>query len=67
MSGELHVPTALPQRECGSRILKCEGNKIWSDSILDKKFRSIEEEMGTRRTVGRYNKNKWHKIGYRDL
>jgi hypothetical protein len=36
--------------------LGCEGTKIWSDEILEKRFRYVGAEVGIRRVVGFKNK-----------
>jgi hypothetical protein len=49
------------KEEGWSHILKCEETRSWREELIDKRFTSIDPEIGIRRIVTK--NDKLHKIG----
>jgi hypothetical protein len=46
-----------------SHILRCKGTISWRDDLVDGRFRSVDPDIGIRRTYAYKNKDKLQKIG----
>jgi hypothetical protein len=46
-----------------SHILTCDENKSWREDLVDKRFTSVEPEIGIRRVVTSKDKDKLQKTG----
>jgi hypothetical protein len=52
------------KEEGWGHILRCEETRSWRQELLDKKFTSIEPQIGIRRIATIKDNNKLQKLGY---
>jgi uncharacterized protein YdaT len=54
-------PTCSKEKDWSQHTLRCEGTKICSDEIVEKRFRDTDAERAIRMTAGCKNKEHLHK------
>jgi hypothetical protein len=52
------------KEEGWSHILRCDETKIWREDLVDKRFTSVDPEIGIIRLATRKNKDKYEILGY---
>jgi hypothetical protein len=56
------VCSVCRKEEGRSRILQCEGTRVWRDRGLERKFTSLHPEIGIKQIASNKTREKWTKI-----